>query len=120
MKTLFIVDDNLMMREFLRNHFSKEFNVLVFENGMDVIDSLQELKIPDLIIVDYQMSDISGLELITFLKSSELHKNILTVVLSGDIKSETKIACLKAGAKDYVIKPFNPEELTLRVHKLLE
>lgn len=119
MKTISIVDDNEMMREFLQNYFSENYKVTTFESGQEAFNALRHTGNPDVIILDHKMNGITGFEMLKAMKGSELYKNIPVILLSGDDKSDTRIACLKAGAEDFISKPFNPMELSLKVEKAL-
>ena len=65
------------------------------------------------------MPVMDGFELITQLKQSGFFTDIPIIVLSCRDNSSDRIKCLKLGADDYMVKPFNPEELLIRVEKLL-
>lgn len=118
MKTISIVDDNLMMREFLRSFLSKSYEVKTYATGQEALHAMSETK-PDILILDQMMAGLSGLELLKAMKSSFTYNKIPVILLSGDSKSDTRIACLKAGANDFIAKPFNPEELSIRIQKAL-
>jgi DNA-binding response OmpR family regulator len=116
---LFIVDDNLMMREFLKNYFGKDYEVQTFNSGLELFNALDITRLPNLIMLDYELQDNNGVELLQELKTSGFLREIPVMFLSGKQKSEIRISCLKEGAEDFVLKPFNPEELSLRVQKLI-
>lgn len=115
MKKLYIVDDNLMMREFLRSYFEKEYQVLTFESGEGVLSHIGSNAKPDLLILDHDLNGKSGTEIIKSLKASGFLNDIPVLFLSGKQKSEIRISCLQAGAKDFISKPFNPVELSIKV-----
>lgn len=115
MKTLYIVDDNLMMREFLKSYFQKDYQVNLFASGEEALAYMTPTNIPDLLLLDYELEGISGSETMKSLKASGFYKNIPVLFLSGKQKSEIRIQCLEAGAKDFISKPFNPVELGIKV-----
>lgn len=119
MKTIVIVDDNLMMREFLRQLLSKDYIVQTFENGEQAMQYIASNQQPNAMIVDFEMDGLNGQELLEMIKSSGFYKDIPVILLSGKTKSETRIACLASGAKDFISKPFNPIELKLRIQNAL-
>jgi DNA-binding response OmpR family regulator len=119
MKTLAIVDDNLMMREFLINYFSKQYHVIAYESGEEMIRNLKQSKNPDAILLDYDLDGMNGHQVLDNIKSSEFHKEVPVLLLSGHKQSDTRISCLKSGAQDFVLKPFNPLELDLKIQKLM-
>jgi CheY-like chemotaxis protein len=116
---LLIVDDNLMMREFLRNYFSNKYLVKICENAEQAIAAIRFDQRPDLLLVDYEMAGMNGFELLKTLKTSGFYKDIPILFLSGNQESEIRIDCLKSGAEDFITKPFNPVELGLKVQRAL-
>jgi len=119
MKKILVVDDISSMRKLLVQFLSRSFDVHSEENGLKALAWLQEGNIPDLILTDMNMPDMKGDELITHLKESGYFKDIPIIVLSSEEGSESRIKCLRLGAEDYVMKPFNPEELLIRIEKVL-
>jgi DNA-binding response OmpR family regulator len=119
-QTLLIVDDEPTIGFILKHYFSKNYNVIVKSNGQEAMTLLQEGHQTDCIIADFEMPLMNGLEFITQLRASTLFKDIPLMVLSGKDESSNKIKCLKQGADDYVVKPFNPEELGVRIENMLK
>ncbi len=117
--TLAIIDDNVMMRAFLQEYLCKDFNVLAFPNAGEAWEWLDQGNFPDLITVDIKMPGLSGVDFLTQLKSSALFSEIPVLILSGVKKSPQRVQCLELGAADYIVKPFNPRELELRIRKHL-
>lgn len=119
--TIYIIDDNDMMRIFLESYFSESYHVVSFQKAEDMIEAFKTGKNPDLLILDFNLEEIDGISLMNKVKLvKDDRRNIPVLFVSGDMKSETKIKCLEAGADDYITKPFNPVELKLRVSKLLK
>lgn len=118
--TILIVDDNAMMQAFLSNYFRKEFKVVGFQHAQHAMKWLNEGNIPDIILADLKMPDISGLEFLEQLKRSGMFRDIPVIMVSGVDKSNDRIKCLEMGAVDYIIKPFNPKELELRIKRYLK
>ncbi|HAS39960.1 MAG TPA: two-component system response regulator [Microscillaceae bacterium] len=115
-----IVEDNNMMRFMLLNFLNKHFEVNAFENGLVFFEWLENAEIPDLVVTDISMPEMNGFELTASLKSSQLFKNIAVMVLSGLDESQDRIKCLQLGAEDYLMKPFNPEELLVKINKYMK
>jgi len=103
----------------LENFLSKTYDVIAKSDGMEGLKWLELGNMPDLIVADIQMPNLDGYELIKNLKSSGFFKDIPLIMLSGIESSQEKVKCLKLGASDYMIKPFNPEELSIRIELLL-
>jgi DNA-binding response OmpR family regulator len=107
-----------MMRQFLSTYLSGSGAVHAFSSGLEAIENLRLDNWPDVIILDLNLPDISGLEFINHLKQKDLLNRLKVIVLSADDKATTRIECLAAGASDYLIKPFHPRELQLRILKI--
>ena len=117
---IFIVDDNEMMREFLSSYLDAEYDVTSFSSAEEVLSTLTPGFQPDLLIADYSMDGLDGLELLKNLKTSGYYHEIPVLFVSGQHKSDTRIKCLEEGAEDFVTKPFNPQELALKVKRIVK
>ena len=73
-----------------------------------------------MIISDVMMPNLNGWDLINKLKISNSYNKIPVVILSGIEKSQEKVKFLEAGVEEYMIKPFNPEELKIRINKIFK
>lgn len=119
-RKVLVVDDNTHIRVLLNHILEEEYEVILAEDGMIALTKLQSGLRPDLIISDLQMPNISGIEFLQHLKASYLFQDIPVMVLSGREKSVDRLSSLRYGASDYLVKPFNPEELSIRVENLLK
>jgi two-component system, chemotaxis family, chemotaxis protein CheY len=117
-KNLLALDDEMSILKILDFYFNKTYNVVAKQNGKDALEWMQQGVIPDVIIADVNMPEINGLEFIRQIRSSGFFKDVPLIMLSGNEGSSDKIKCLKAGADDYLIKPFNPEELEARIDNI--
>lgn len=117
-KTLLALDDELSILKILDFYFNKTYNVVSKQNGKEALEWMQQGVIPDVIIADVNMPEINGLEFIKQIRASGFFKDVPLIMLSGNEGSSDKIKCLKAGADDYLIKPFNPEELEARIDNI--
>jgi DNA-binding response OmpR family regulator len=120
MKKILLVDDKSSMSRLIFQFLNKSFELTTKEDGLQALLWLQEGNIPDLILTDLQMPNLDGFELITRVKESGFFRNIPIVVLSSRDSSNDRIKCLKMGAEDYIVKPFNPEELQVRIERIIE
>jgi len=114
-----IVEDNHELRAFVRQSLNKEYQVIEASNGQEGIDKAKAL-IPDLIVSDVMMPQKDGLELTDTLKREELTSHIPIILLTAKSKANSKIAGLSIGADAYITKPFNTNELLVRIEKLIE
>lgn len=118
-KSLLIVDDEPSLGLILEHYFSKEYTVTIKLNGLEAMDWLQDGNHADCIVADLEMPFMNGFEFIIQLQTSILFKDIPLVMLSGKDETSHKISCLKLGADDYMVKPFNPDELDIRIKNML-
>lgn len=117
-KTLLALDDEISILKILDFYFGKEYNVVTKQNGKEALEWMQQGVIPDVIIADINMPELNGVDFIRQIRSSGFFKEVPLVMLSGNDNSADKIKCLKAGADDYIVKPFNPEELSARIDNI--
>lgn len=112
---LLIVEDEVITRQTLSRLFQEEgYEVFDAADGrqMEHIMAQQDI---DIIIMDVNLPGKSGLELAESLRE---HKNIGLIFLTGRDSSEDRLLALELGADDYLIKPYNPRELTIRARNL--
>lgn len=113
------IDDEPSVLLIIQHYFKEKFLVEVFNKPAEAISWMQEGNIPDMIICDLNMPEISGEEFVVFLRSSGFFSSIPVIMLSATESSEKKILILNAGADDFMVKPFNPKELEARIHSIL-
>lgn len=116
--TILVVDDELFFRQMYSDLLTDEgYLVEVCENGEQAILRMQETKF-DLLLTDMVMPGKCGLEV---LRAAQILDNPPEVILlTGHASLESAIQALKNGARDYLVKPTNPDELRHLVHKCLE
>lgn len=119
MKKILVVDDKPSLSKLIVQFLSKTFEVHTVEDGLKAMVWLQNGNNPDLIITDLQMPNLDGFGLITRLKESGYFMDIPVIVLSSMESSSDRVKCLRLGAEDYIVKPFNPEELQVRIERIL-
>lgn len=110
-KKVLVIDDELSIRILLENFLKKEYEVVTKNDGMEGLKWMEEGNIPDLIVADIQMPNLDGYEFIKNVRASGYFKDIPLIMKLGIESSTEKVKCLKLGANDYIVKPFNPEEL---------
>jgi len=114
-----VVEDNADVRQYLHHCLSGKYQVEMAMNGQQGIDKAIEL-IPDLIVSDVMMPEKDGLELCQTLKLDERTSHIPIVLLTARAAVEDRLAGLSRGADAYLTKPFNREELLIRLDQLLK
>ena len=116
-----VVDDSATTRAMIISAIEvlEDTRVVEANNGFDALRLLPLMPF-DLIITDINMPDISGLELINFLKKNPEHKNTPLIILSTEKSEKDKERGLVLGASEYLVKPFDPEKLRMVVEKYLK
>jgi two-component system, OmpR family, KDP operon response regulator KdpE len=91
------------------------FRVISAENGLEAL-SLADQRRPDLVILDIKMPEMSGMEVMRRIRE---RIRMPVILLTGQTQDENKVLGLESGADDYIVKPFNPSELSARVRAVL-
>jgi DNA-binding response OmpR family regulator/two-component sensor histidine kinase len=115
---ILIVEDHAELRSFMREKLSQEFTITEARDGKEGLQ-LAYSEIPDLIITDVMMPEMDGMEFCRNVKGDERTSHIPVIMLTAKSTSEDKKEGLELGADDYIIKPFEMEELEVRIKNLL-
>lgn len=119
-KTILIVDDSKFNLKILTDILKNQaYNIFSVENGEKALDFVKRKK-PDLILLDVLMPDIDGIEVCKMLKSNQNSKEIPIIFISGLNKTKDIVKGFKAGAVDYIVKPFQKEVVLARISTHLE
>lgn len=115
-----IIDDESITLSVIGHVLSRiePYDVESFLSAKDALLRCQEITF-DLVLVDYRMADIDGITFVTNLRKMEAYHHIPIIMLTADEGRELRLAAVKAGATDFLHKPFDPEELRVRVKNLL-
>jgi DNA-binding response OmpR family regulator len=117
-ESVLIVDDNADIREFVKEQLEDLFLIYQAGDGLNGIKLATEL-IPNLIIIDVRMPGMDGFELSKKLKQNTLTSHIPIIILTAKSDQIDKLTGLETGADDYLINPFSPQELIVRVKNLI-
>ena len=116
--TIMLVEDNTDLREFVSKYLSLEYHVIQAINGVDALQTLTH-ELPDLIISDIMMPQMDGIEFLQKLREQAKFKTVPFFLLSSkSTPSDTQMG-LQYGADDYLVKPFEMDELLLRVKNMI-
>ncbi len=115
-KTLLVVDDERGIRESLKWVFKDEYEVLLAKDGREALQAVED-KSPALILLDILLPDISGLEILKRVKEEDRSLPVIMITATKTVKNA--VEAMKLGADDYIIKPFDLEELRIIVRKAL-
>ncbi len=114
-----IIDDSKAMRRILRTALNAHgFEVIEAENGRAAIHSLRESGGLDLALVDWNMPEMTGIELIELLRADTGFSDMRLMMVTTETEPEQVERALVAGADEYLMKPFTAETLTLKLQTL--
>jgi two-component system phosphate regulon response regulator PhoB len=118
MKVLIVEDDKDILQLLSYNMQASGFDVLTSRDGYDAL-SVARQNLPDLILLDLMLPNLDGFEVCKELKRDLETKNIPILMLTARGEEVDRIVGLELGADDYVVKPFSPRELILRIRAIL-
>ncbi|UWQ30565.1 phosphate regulon transcriptional regulator PhoB [Leisingera sp. M527] len=117
--TVLVVEDEMAQREVLAYNLEADgFRVLRAKDGEEALLMVEE-DMPDMIILDWMMPNLSGIEVCRRLKTRAETRNIPVIMLSARSEEVDKVRGLETGADDYVVKPYSVAELMARVRSQL-
>lgn len=118
MKVL-IVDDFATMRRIVKNILRQIgfTNITEADDGKTALAKLKEDKY-DLIMCDWNMPEMPGIELLSKIKSDDALKSIPFVMVTAEAKKENIVSAVKAGVSSYIVKPFTADTVTAKLQKV--
>ncbi|MDR1903123.1 MAG: response regulator [Treponema sp.] len=120
MKTVLVVDDSRIMRNIVKNTFSQLKIPCLFIDAANGIEALQKLQTDpvDLILLDWNMPELSGIEFLKKVRAQEKYKNLPVIMVTSEAAKYNVIDALKSGATDYIIKPINEKNFIEKLSRL--
>ena len=114
---IFVVEDDQALRELLRAYLERDgFSVDTFADGLGAWEAAEK-KPPDLMLLDLMLPEMDGIEVMTRVR--EHLPQVATIMVTARTTEQDRIKGLTLGADDYVVKPFSPAEVVLRVRAVL-
>ncbi len=114
--TVLVVDDERKIRELVRSYLEREgYSVLLADTGARALEVVERAR-PDLVVLDLMLPDLPGEEVA---RSVRTHSDVPIIMLTARAGEEDRVAGLRLGADDYLVKPFSPRELAARVEAVL-
>lgn len=138
--TILVVEDNLALQDYIRSVLEEKYRIITAENGQAALDLMMNAEcrkmntkqvaansslltphssFPDLILSDLMMPVMDGYQLLEKLKSDDATRHIPVVMLTARAEAQDKLKALRIGVDDYLHKPFDEEELLVRIKNLL-
>ena len=119
MKHILVVDDNKVNLVSAKNLLSGNYKVTAVTMGAQALKFLEN-NVVDLILLDKNMPEMDGFEVMAKLQEREKTKNIPIVFLTADSDAGIESRCIREGAFDFIAKPFVPEVMLSRIEKVIE
>lgn len=120
-KHILAVDDSRMILNMVKDALRGKYRVTCVESGAEALEFLdQKRKKVDLILMDMVMPNMTGLEVLEYLKADPSVCGIPVVFLTSNKSMETESECLERGAMDFIGKPFSQRTLVMRINRILE
>lgn len=117
---ILIVEDDKNISKLIKFNLEKEgFDAFAVPNGEEALEHLKRFS-ADLIILDIMLPDINGFDVCRSLKQDPKLKNIPVIMVTAKGEEVDRVVGLELGADDYIVKPFSPRELVLRVKAVLK
>ncbi len=114
-----VIDDSKAMRRILKTALNAQgFDVVEAENGREAIHRLRESGGLDLALVDWNMPEMTGIELVELLRADRGFSNMRLMMVTTETEPEQVERALVAGADEYLMKPFTTETLMLKLQTL--
>jgi two-component system phosphate regulon response regulator PhoB len=114
MKILVVEDEDAIRDMLVMLLGQADHSVMAVASAEEALEALAE-KIPDLILLDWMLPGISGIELTKRLKKDESYRSLPIILVTARGEEEDKVKGLEIGADDYMTKPFSPKELVARI-----
>ena len=121
MRTILVVDDSATMRRMVMAAL-RELSEVTFHQAGSGLEAIERLAIGpvDLVVLDLNMPDVHGLEVLRFVRAHERFRDLPVVVLTTRGDEESRAAALAEGATLYLTKPFTPAAFAPEIRRLLE
>jgi two-component system chemotaxis response regulator CheY len=118
---ILVVDDFATMRKVIRNLLKQGGfeNVVEAEDGVAALKVLQSQKV-DFVISDWNMPNMSGLELLKAVRGSDDLKELPFLMVTAEALKDNIVAAVKAGVSNYIVKPFTAEVLNEKIEKIVK
>ena len=115
-KMIFVVDDSAVSLAETKEALKNQYQVMTFISAARMFEAIDNVS-PDLILLDIEMPDVNGFDVLTKLKEGKKTAHIPVVLLTSMTDNMSIVLGASFGAVDYIMKPFTPSELLRRVQK---
>lgn len=117
---ILVVEDNKSLRDYIQIILQERFNIQLASNGQEALDILEDSEFDfQLMISDIMMPVMDGYQLLEKVKSNDKFRQLPVIMLTARSAQEDKLKALRLGIDDYMLKPFDEDELIVRIQNLL-
>jgi len=117
-KKILIVDDNEDLHNMVQMALKDTYQTLAARNGEEAVGQAI-IEVPDLILMDLMMYEMSGLEAIRLIRHNPTTRSIPIIAITAELSDTVEAECYRIGCNDFLAKPFTYEQLVSRIEKLL-
>ena len=117
---ILVIEDDQALCWLLQKVLSKDFNVTVKREGITAMEWLLEGNIPDIVLCDFALPKITGLEFLQNLRKSGVFKEIPVIMYTSHVDEQLRQNCFEAGALEVIEKPFDPPQLIATINDLIK
>ncbi|NLK46744.1 MAG: response regulator [Treponema sp.] len=118
MKRIFLVDDEITNLRVAENALKDKYQLKLLTGGKQLFVMLERV-IPDLILLDIVMPEMDGIEVMKLLKQHKEYKKVPVIFLTANTNKDVVTEALELGAVDYIAKPFDVNQLPVRIQKII-
>ncbi|MCD9188970.1 MAG: response regulator [Pyrinomonadaceae bacterium] len=119
--SVMIVEDDRIVARLLSHTLSQRgFDVQVADNGRQAIESLDQIRPADLVLLDIMLPYADGFEVLSQIRARKGWENVPIIMLTSKTQEPTVVRAFENGADDYVTKPFQLGELMVRINRLMK
>lgn len=118
---LLVVDDSSTMRRIIKNTLARlnYTDVLEAEHGLDAWNIMEKTEGIDILITDWNMPEMNGLELVKKVRAQDKYKDMPIIMVTTEGGKSEVITALRAGVNNYIVKPFTPQVLKEKLEDVL-
>lgn len=120
---ILVVDDSRIMRNIVKNSLlrekKKDYEFVEASNGIDAFNIIEKEHV-DLLLVDWNMPQLNGLDLVKELRALEKHRKLPIIMITSEAAKYNVIEAVKAGVNDYLIKPIKDNKLLEKIEQVLD
>lgn len=118
--TIMLVEDDTIISSLLIHILTQRgFNIHLAKDGREAIETLDDISLPNLVLLDVILPFFDGFDVLTKIRTNDKWKNVPVIMLTSKTQESNVVRAFDNGADDYITKPFQMEELMIRIRRFL-